>query len=80
MKGFQWNEHDKSAISFDPEKHSLEFVVFPKNAVQFSAEWKNIDTDMEQGTYQVTEQILKIQPLDQKKNTVLKGGKNIHKI
>ena len=30
MKGFQWNEHDASAISFDPEKHSLEFVVFPK--------------------------------------------------
>ncbi|OPC38140.1 hypothetical protein [Elizabethkingia miricola] len=67
MKGFQWNEHDKSAISFDSEKHSLEFVVFPKNAVQFSAEWKNIDTDMEQGTYQVIEQMLKIQPLDQKK-------------
>ena len=28
---------------------------------------------MEQGTYQVIEQMLKIQPLDQKKNIVLKA-------
>ena len=67
MKNFVWNDYDHSAVHFDPEKLSLLFTKIPKQAAHFSAEWKNIDTDMVNNTYQVTEQNLKIQPMDKKK-------------